>query len=182
MEKGDSKSTARVPWLVENNGVSNAKTSEKYSFISVRVGTTHLRTFESSSQSSRCPDHDPGVRWLLFLFLLVMHDIPSLTRQSSGEEQERLLGQGIEWEEMADRSHDNKDLATMDSETSYRTGMEPVVDPEGAAEIQEDGQGQPVYRVYKRRWFGLMQLVLMNIIVSWDVSSLRNSLPYRLHR
>lgn len=27
-----------------------------------------------------------------------------------------------------------------------------------------------VYRTYKRRWFGLAQMVLMNIIVSWDVS------------
>lgn len=26
------------------------------------------------------------------------------------------------------------------------------------------------YRTYKRRWFGLLQLVLMNIVVSWDVS------------
>ena len=26
------------------------------------------------------------------------------------------------------------------------------------------------YRVYKRRFFGLFQLVLLNIIVSWDVS------------
>ena len=26
------------------------------------------------------------------------------------------------------------------------------------------------YRVYKRRWFGLLQLTLLNIIVSWDVS------------
>jgi hypothetical protein len=25
------------------------------------------------------------------------------------------------------------------------------------------------YRTYKRRWFGLAQLTLMNIIVSWDV-------------
>jgi hypothetical protein len=27
------------------------------------------------------------------------------------------------------------------------------------------------YRVYKRRWFGLVQLTLMNIIVSWGVST-----------
>lgn len=27
------------------------------------------------------------------------------------------------------------------------------------------------FKVYKRRWFGLIQLVLLNIIVSWDVSS-----------
>lgn len=26
------------------------------------------------------------------------------------------------------------------------------------------------YRTYKRRWFGLVQLTLMNLIVSWDVS------------
>lgn len=25
------------------------------------------------------------------------------------------------------------------------------------------------YRVYKRRWFGLAQLVFLNIIVSWNV-------------
>ena len=30
--------------------------------------------------------------------------------------------------------------------------------------------GERVYKVYKRRWFGLVQLVLLNIIVSWDVS------------
>ena len=32
--------------------------------------------------------------------------------------------------------------------------------------------GEPiVYKVYKIRWFGLMQLVLLNIVVSWDVSN-----------
>lgn len=28
-----------------------------------------------------------------------------------------------------------------------------------------------VYRVYRRRWFGLAQIVLLNIIISWDVST-----------
>lgn len=32
-----------------------------------------------------------------------------------------------------------------------------------------DGDGT-VYKVYKRRWFGLIQLTLLNIVVSWDVS------------
>jgi hypothetical protein len=27
------------------------------------------------------------------------------------------------------------------------------------------------YKTYKRRWFGLLQLVLLNIIVSWDVGN-----------
>lgn len=33
------------------------------------------------------------------------------------------------------------------------------------------------FKVYKRRWFGLIQLVLLNIIVSWDVSTLTISQP-----
>lgn len=37
------------------------------------------------------------------------------------------------------------------------------------------GGEQPIlteYLVYKRRWFGLFQLVLLNVIVSWDVRTL----------
>jgi len=42
------------------------------------------------------------------------------------------------------------------------------------------------YKVYKRRWFGLVQLVLLNIIVSWDVScrlcsSASRRLPLLMH-
>lgn len=36
-------------------------------------------------------------------------------------------------------------------------------------EVNEDGT-YPLYKVYKRRWFGVVQLTLLNIIVSWDVS------------
>lgn len=32
------------------------------------------------------------------------------------------------------------------------------------------GDGESEFRSYKIRWFGLFQLVLLNIIVSWDVS------------
>ena len=31
--------------------------------------------------------------------------------------------------------------------------------------------GRTEYRVYKVRWFGLAQLILLNIVVSWDVST-----------
>jgi hypothetical protein len=37
------------------------------------------------------------------------------------------------------------------------------------------GSDVVVYRVYKRRWFGLVQLTLLNVIVSWDVSTLFTS-------
>lgn len=40
------------------------------------------------------------------------------------------------------------------------------------AELPPSG---PVYKVYKRRFWGLAQLVLLNIVVSWDVGSLRLS-------
>lgn len=39
-----------------------------------------------------------------------------------------------------------------------------VFEDQGTEEEQ-----RPEYRVYKRRFFGLLQLVLLNIIVSWDV-------------
>lgn len=38
---------------------------------------------------------------------------------------------------------------------------------DSAEEPAMNGDGE--YKVYKRRWFGLVQLVLLNIIVSWDV-------------
>lgn len=39
---------------------------------------------------------------------------------------------------------------------------------------REANGGQVVYKVYKRRWFGLTQLVLLNIVVSWDVRGTLN--------
>lgn len=41
-------------------------------------------------------------------------------------------------------------------------------DGEATASVA-DGQTHE-YRTYKRRWFGLVQLTLMNIVVSWGVS------------
>ncbi|KAI1431435.1 major facilitator superfamily domain-containing protein [Xylaria sp. CBS 124048] len=38
----------------------------------------------------------------------------------------------------------------------------------GTAAGGDDGDGTVQYKVYKRRWFGLAQLTLLNIIVSWD--------------
>jgi len=58
-----------------------------------------------------------------------------------------------------------------------RSGPSKSADPERAAG-GEDGASVGVavagggeYKVYKRRWFGLLQLTLLNIIVSWDVST-----------
>jgi FLVCR family MFS transporter 7 len=43
----------------------------------------------------------------------------------------------------------------------------------GAASVERTATGAGEYKVYKRRWFGLVQLVLLNIIVSWDVGSVQ---------
>lgn len=51
-----------------------------------------------------------------------------------------------------------------------RLGLDALIHesrPDGHA--GEDGAFQ-FYKVYKRRWFGLAQLTLLNIIISWDVS------------
>lgn len=43
---------------------------------------------------------------------------------------------------------------------------------ENEQRVERDSEGRPIeYKVYKRRWFGLVQLTLSNIIVSWDVSA-----------
>jgi FLVCR family MFS transporter 7 len=40
----------------------------------------------------------------------------------------------------------------------------------GAEDELLGGNSASQFRVYKRRWFGLIQLILLNIVVSWDVS------------
>lgn len=44
---------------------------------------------------------------------------------------------------------------------------------ESTFQLAAEANGGPVvaYKVYKRRWFGLAQLILLNIVVSWDVSN-----------
>ncbi|KAI4179915.1 MAG: hypothetical protein L6R41_007564, partial [Letrouitia leprolyta] len=88
----------------------------------------------------------------------------SMTRPPA-EEQLHLLTYDLE--PMTEASA-GKQKASMDDHFRriQSSGQDSAVN--GIRGDQEDGQTQPVYRVYKRRWFGLMQLVLMNIIVSWD--------------
>ncbi|KAL8879008.1 MAG: hypothetical protein Q9198_003300, partial [Flavoplaca austrocitrina] len=97
-----------------------------------------------------------------------MHEAPPVIDRSFRGEQERLLGHDIEFEDMTERTLDNKASAYMENEYREDTDRGQVSGVDGAPDDGQDGQAPPVYRVYKRRWFGLMQLVLMNIIVSWD--------------
>lgn len=53
-------------------------------------------------------------------------------------------------------------------------GRERVLGENDHGHFGESGRGGSYshthFRVYKRRWFGLAQLVLLNVVVSWDVS------------
>ncbi|KAL8866406.1 MAG: hypothetical protein Q9198_008905, partial [Flavoplaca austrocitrina] len=97
-----------------------------------------------------------------------MHEAPPVIDRSFRGEQERLLGHDIEFEDMTARTLDNKASAYMENEYQEVTDGGQVSGVDGTTDNGEDGQAPPAYRVYKRRWFGLLQLVLMNIIVSWD--------------
>ena len=111
-----------------------------------------------------------GARWPLNTSYFIMPEATPVIDRSFRAEQERLLGHDIEFEDMTGRTLDNKSPAYMDNEYREDRDGGQVSGVDGAPDNGEDGQTPPVYRVYKRRWFGLMQLVLMNIIVSWDVS------------
>ncbi|KAL8765179.1 MAG: hypothetical protein Q9209_007678 [Squamulea sp. 1 TL-2023] len=107
-------------------------------------------------------------QWLLDVLLLVMLEDPPVVDRSIREEQERLLGHDIEFEDMTERVVYNKDVAYMDNESRDGAVSGQIATVDGAPEGEGNGPAPQVYRVYKRRWFGLLQLVLMNIVVSWD--------------
>ncbi|KAI4089787.1 MAG: hypothetical protein LQ344_005152 [Seirophora lacunosa] len=107
--------------------------------------------------------------WLLFSLLLarlVMRDALSLTSRAAKDEQERLLTAGVDWEEMVTvgRTTSPKDSESSDTTASRPTTANQGHHFDGAPQDHGEEHATPVYRVYKRRWFGLMQLVLMNII------------------
>lgn len=78
-----------------------------------------------------------------------------------------------------------EELGTNPGPSSSSRG--PVDERDGVEEAREEGGRRPWrrrktqtyshahFRVYKRRWLGLAQLVLLNIVVSWDVGLLFRS-------
>ncbi|KAI4123189.1 MAG: hypothetical protein LQ338_005385 [Usnochroma carphineum] len=78
----------------------------------------------------------------------------------SEDEQERLLTSAIEWQEMAQRSVAHKGSASAEGMDPHAIGRGQDLNSDGVPEDRADGETPPVYRVYKRRWFGLLQLWL----------------------
>ena len=80
------------------------------------------------------------------------------------------VGDTKESAQVADRYTDNLSNGEASTSTVTSTSVASAIPP-----LVE-------YKVYKRRWFGLVQLVLLNIVVSWDVGfAVTISLPYQMY-
>ena len=101
----------------------------------------------------------------------------------SDSEAEHLLHKDEDWMEMAELEHDRSGAESQQShiERIYSDGELEATRtrsiPDGD-EVALANRQHVVYRVYKIRWFGLTQLILLNIIVSWDVSRLVTLIKY----
>jgi hypothetical protein len=65
---------------------------------------------------------------------------------------------------------DNDGSAIRELHTGESSGSGIMNDGNGGEPRNERIEDIMVYKVYKRRWIGLAQLVLLNLVVSWDVS------------
>jgi len=84
------------------------------------------------------------------------------------EKTDSTMGAGgsSQWKEITDESH----AADPHHGTTAAASVELADRDDAAAERgAAAGTTTTTYKVYKRRWFGLVQLTLLNIIVSWDV-------------
>lgn len=106
-----------------------------------------------------------------------------VNQNPSDSEAEHLLHKDEDWMEMAGLEHERSGEESQQSpiERTYTDGEPEATCTRSMTEGDEvalaNGQ-QVVYRVYNIRWFGLTQLILLNIIVSWDVSSNVTPIPY----
>lgn len=96
----------------------------------------------------------------------------------SGIEAEHLLPTKNGMSEMENLSPQRWNLSRTETGLTVEEQSHAELSGSNSAELpmmaREANGGQLVYRVYKRRWFGLTQLVLLNIVVSWDVRGIFN--------
>ena len=103
-------------------------------------------------------------------------------RHQPNSEAEHLLCEDEDWMEMAElhqagtgdkggesQVHHVENRYT-DGEPSQMEASRTISRGDGDEVALADNGGHVEYRVYKIRWFGLTQLILLNIVVSWDVS------------
>lgn len=107
-----------------------------------------------------------------------LQETGTTTTRSVGTGKAKLLGSGTAGGRIrgllgfGNASHTNRvggdGTADYGNVVSVTAAGSPGLD--GVAQAAGEEQWSGEYRVYKRRWFGLLQLMLLNIIASWDVS------------
>lgn len=100
-------------------------------------------------------------------------------RQQITSEAEHLLTGEEDNREMADlgttRERDKQPQQLDERYIDEQTSGQPSYSQTNASEegVPPIEGGHTAYRVYPIRWFGLTQLILLNIVVSWDVSEMQ---------
>lgn len=111
-----------------------------------------------------------------------MHGDQTERHETDSEAEHLLSGDSMEMGHMSpQQTRENK------HPSQIVEGYRDVESSEGAsgsppsARVEEEiapvNGGRTEYKVYRIRWFGLTQLILLNIVVSWDVSSSRLQWP-----
>lgn len=79
-------------------------------------------------------------------------------------EEEHLLSQGPQWTPMGslNSAQNTQGPGRIEDSTGFSS-----TDSFQVSRVESETHVE--YRVYKRRWFGLIQLVLLNIVESWGV-------------
>ena len=68
-------------------------------------------------------------------------------------------------------AYDIDGIVEMDEDAEERKGSRWKMVSFGRKGRTRRSSSTAEFKVYKRRWIGLVQIVLLNIVVSWDVSS-----------
>ena len=106
-----------------------------------------------------------------------MHGDPAEKRQTRTESEHLLGGDSMEMGDMSpQQTREDKHISQWEERytdaqsNGQSSGSRP--DVAGEEEAAPIVGGRIEYRVYRIRWFGLAQLILLNIVVSWDVSAI----------
>lgn len=104
-------------------------------------------------------------------------------RQIHSEAEHLLSRDSMEMGDISpQQTRDHKHSSQLEERyTDVRSNGEASGSRPSAAGEEEDApiNGRHIeYRVYKIRWFGLTQLILLNIVVSWDVRSSHLQYPW----
>lgn len=147
----------------EKTATPDMKSSSKTGFFGRKKGLQEIvpgwiplkKTKQPSPSSSTAPTSEDDKR----------DEIMDSKNYLEGMDTHGSAGYGVgEVEALREVRSDNELLEDEEGDRNVGDNGEPIYGN------TESGESSVVYKVYKRRWFGLVQLVLLNIVVSWDVS------------